>query len=239
MTAYHRGVDPRLRTAVDASLSWYEDIFALHGIPTAVQHGLWKALGEPPRWHSSAKTVTPTVVKGEVLRAVEAFEHCSIADSFGVLDLSDSGFAVLFEATWVHHPPHAHSTGALPAGWTVIAEEEELEVWNREHDTLDVLLPSLLSHPRFRFLRHEEDGNLMGGAVLHDTGGDSVGLSNQWTVAGGRIDPSALLSCAGTLHPGRAVVAYERGDDLDAFLDAGFDGLGPQYVWARTEHGRS
>jgi hypothetical protein len=64
-------VDPRLRAAVDASLRWYDDVFALHRIPTRSEHGLWSALGPPPPWHSAAKTVEPGVDAGRVARAVE------------------------------------------------------------------------------------------------------------------------------------------------------------------------
>lgn len=226
-------MEPRLRAAVASSVHWYEDIFALHGIPTAIQHGLWRSLGQPPRWHSAAKTTTPGNVEAEALRAVEAFDHCAIADSFGVLDLSDAGFSLLFEATWVHHPPPTQEAGALPTGWSVIGGEEELEEWNREHDTLDVLLPPLLAHPRFHFLSEKSDGRLVGGAVLHDTGGGIVGMSNEWVVAGREFDPAALLSCAANLHPGCSVVGYEQGRELGALLDAGFSAVGPQHVWAR------
>jgi hypothetical protein len=222
-----------LRTAVASSLHWYEDIFAVHGIPTALQHGLWRALGQPPRWHSAAKTIEPTISKEAALRAVEAFDHCSIADSFGALDLSDAGFDLLFEATWVHHPPRARKTAALPAGWSVIGTQAELEAWNGEHDTRGVLLPSLLNHPRFHFLCERADGRLLGGAVLHDSDPDTVGLSNQWAVAGRCLDPAALLSCVEILYPGRAVVGYERGQDLESVLGAGSTELGPQHVWAR------
>ncbi len=230
---YRSGVDPRLRTAVESSLRWYEDIFAAHGIPTAVQDGLWSALGPPPRWHSAAKTLEPTDLRAAALRAVEAFEHCGIADSFGVLDFSDAGFSLLFEATWVHHPPLGRNTAALPAGWSVIGVEAEFEAWNQEHDTLDVLVPSLLSHSRFRFLGENAGGTLLGGAVLHDTGGGTVGLSNQWAIEGRSLDPGELLACADVLHPGRAVVGYERAAGLEDLLDAGFSALGPHHVWAR------
>lgn len=222
-----------MRAAAASSLRWYEDIFALHHIPNAVQNGVWRSLAEPPRWHSAAKTIEPADVRAEALRAVESFEHCSIADTFASLDLADAGFSVLFEATWVHHPPLNDVRGALPEGWSVIGSEEELEPWNKEQDTVDVLLPSLLSHPRFRFLCEEADGRLLGGAVLHNAGRDIVGMSNEWVVPGRQLNPEALLACAGRLYPGRAVVGYERGHHLEAFLDAGFAGQGPKRVWAR------
>lgn len=232
--ANHRTVvDPRLRTAVDASLRWYEDVFAEHGIPNVVEHGLWRALAQPPRWHSVVKTLEPTSRKDHALSAAEPFDHCSVADSFGELDLSDDGFTLLFRATWVHHPRLAAPAGALPRGWSVVDAEEVLEEWNRQHDTVDVLVPSLLGHPRFLFLCERGDGGLIGGAVLHDPGGHAVELSNTWAVADRQLDPGALLACVHSLRPGREVVGYEHGRDLEALLEAGFRALGPQHVWVR------
>jgi hypothetical protein len=231
--SYRGGVDQLLRAAVDASVEWYDDVFAVHGIPTSRADGLWWAGGEPPRWHSAAKTLEPTARLQRALRAVEQFERCSVADSFGTLDLSQVGFELLFEAAWVHHSPPAQATGGLPEGWSVVTRTVALDVWNAQHETTGVLLPELLTHPRFTFLARHVDDFLTAGAVLHDCRGAAVGLSNAWTVPGTTLDPMALLACAGTIHPGRAIVDYARGDDLDALVDAGFSQLGPQLVWVR------
>jgi len=229
---YRDPVDPRLRAAVDASLQWYDDVFAVHGIPTARGDGLWCARAEPPRWHSAAKTLEPRVPAHHALSAVEPFEHCSVADSFGTLDLSHAGFAVLFEAAWVHHEPPA-PTGGLPAGWSVVTRADELDEWNVRHETTGVLLPEMLAHPRFTFLAHRAGGLLDGGAVLHDVRGEAVGLSNGWALPGTTLDVAAVIACAGTVHSGRAIVDYARGEELDALVEAGFSRLGPQVVWVR------
>jgi hypothetical protein len=47
-------VDPRLRRAVDASIGWYADIFAMHGIGSVLDDGLWSSLAPPPPLHSDA-----------------------------------------------------------------------------------------------------------------------------------------------------------------------------------------
>ena len=230
---YGDPVDPRLRVAIDASLQWYGDVFAVHGIPTRHDDGLWFAAGEPPRWHSAAKTFEPAVTAYRAAHAVEPFEHCSIADSFGTLDLADSGFSVLFEATWVHLEPPAEPSGVLPSGWSIVTHAEELRQWNALHETTGVLLEEMLSHPRFTFLAHHSGGGLDGGAVLHDCDGEAVGLSNGWALPGTMLDVAALVACAGALHPGRGIVDYAWGDELDALVEAGFSRLGPQVVWLR------
>ena len=226
-------MDPRLRAAVDASVRWYDDVFAVHGIPAVVEDGVWSARGRPPRWHSAAKTIDPSASE-PVLRAVEPFEHCSVADSFGALDLSGAGFSVLFEASWVHRPPSLVVAAAeLPDAWSVVRDEGTLGRWNAAHDTLDVLVPSLLLDPRFVFLAQERGGDLAAGAVLHDPGGAAVELSNVWGREGAAVDPGPLLTCAAALHPGRALVGYARGEELGSLVDAGFVGVGPQVVWVR------
>lgn len=226
-------MDRRLATAVDASVRWYEDVFAVHGIPTSRAEGLWYARSEPPRWHSAAKTLEPSVPAHRVTRAVEPFEHCSVADSIGDLDLSGAGFELLFEATWVHHAPSTRPASVLPGGWSVVSDENELDQWNNLHDTTGVLVPALLAHPRLVVLARREGEVLSGGAVLHDCRGDAVGLSNAWALPGTGLDASALVTCAGALHPGRGIVDYARGEELDALLEVGFRRVGPHVVWVR------
>lgn len=72
-----------------------------------------------------------------------------------------------------------------------------------------------------------------GRAVLHDCQGEAVGLSNARALPGASLAVAALGACAGTVHPGRALVDYVRGDDLDALVEGGFSRLGPQVVWVR------
>jgi hypothetical protein len=222
-----------LRTAIDSGLGWYDAIFSMHGIATALEGGIWWALDQPPRWHSAAKTIERTAPKQGVVLAVEQFEHCSVADSFGSVDLSDEGFDLLFEANWLHHRPLPEASSALPKGWSKLRTQEELERWNAEHDTSDVLLPSILRDQSFEILSHCEDGVLIGGAVLHDWGGQAIGMSNEWVVPGRELDVEALLACVSNLHEGRAVVGYAGGYALDLHVAAGFSRLGPHLIWAR------
>lgn len=216
---------------VRASLAWYEDVFAVHGIPTRSDGALWWALAEPPPWHSAAKTLRHDVTADRVLHAVEPFEHCSVADSYGSLDLAPAGFERLFEARWLHReaPPPADT---LPEGWGVVTEPGELARWNERHDYAGVLLPAFLEHPRFAVLaRHGPDGPV-GGAVLHEAGA-TVELSNAWAAGGRDEDVAAMVACAAVLHPGRALVGYAHGDELGRWLAAGFRTTGTHVVWVR------
>ena len=224
-------MDPRLRTAVDESTCWYDDLFALHGLGCGISDGLWAGHGPPPPLHSAAKSVEPSARAEAALRAVAAYEHCHVADSFGTLDLADE-MDLFFEARWLHRPPLDAALTALPAGWESVTTEADLAAWTAIHGTSDVLLPGLLRRSSFRFLGHRVDGELTAGAVTHLCAG-AVGLSNVWAAPGHEVDWGELVRVVHALHPGLAVVGYEQGDDLDRALDAGFSAVGPQLVWVR------
>jgi hypothetical protein len=226
-------VDPRLRAAVDTSLAWYEDVFALHAIPTRTVAGLWQSLAPPPPWHSGLKTTEPGV---EVERVLAVHQHGAVADSFGDLGLRAHGFTTLVEATWVHHGPVAPSATGLPDGWAVVRDPGLLAEWSLAHDYAGVLLPEVLALPAFQVLARHAGTSLVGGAVVHR--GDPrqpevVGLSNTWSADASGLDPAEVLAVVAALHPGAGVTDYAEGNELDALLGAGYAALGPQRVWLR------
>jgi hypothetical protein len=220
------GMDHRLRLAVDASLAWYDDVFALNGIPATRSDGLWRALGTPPPYHSAVKTIVPGVPVARVLAAAASFEQCSVADSFGELELP--GFTRLFDAVWVHAA--GGSSRGLPAEWSVVTSREVFASWVELHDYVGVLPSRVLDEPRFTVLGRFVAGDLVGGAILHDAA-EAVGLSNAWSADGDPLDWSGLLDAVRAVHPGRPVTDYASGDDLAGMLDAGFEAVGPHVVW--------
>lgn len=224
-------VGPRLRAAVDASLSWYDALCALHAVPCGIEDDVWLAYSTPPPLHSTAKTVEPTARADRILAALGPHGHGSIADSFGVLDLTDAGFRLLFEARWVHHPGQNVSSRRLPAGWAVVRTATELANWTARHDTAAVLLPGLLARSAFCILAKRAEDQLVAGAVLHLNAG-VVYISNVWTHRL-ELDWSELVNIAGALYPERSLVGYESGEDLERARMAGFHDIGPQRVWIR------
>jgi hypothetical protein len=222
------GMDLRLRAAVDASVCWYDELFAVHGIRHRTAQGMWAALAPPPPLHSAAKSVQPWATATRALTDVAAFEHCSIADSFGSLD--PPGFDVLFEARWIFREPSARTSPALPAGWAPVRTATALAEWTARHDTTGVLLPPLLDRPGFTVFGRRVDGRLEAGAVVHACAG-VVSLSNVW--AADSHDWTELVHLVEAVYPERAIVGYERGDDLEQARAAGFFDVGPQVVWIR------
>lgn len=226
------GVGKRLDRAVRASSAWYGDIFEVHDIPCRRDDGLWSALAEPPQWHSAAKTLRPGVPVERVVRAVERFGECAVADSYADLDLGAHGFRPLFTASWVHRAASSGAATSWPDGWSVVADGGDLAAWTALHGSTDVLLPVLLTHPRFTFLVRRDAGAMVAGAVLHHVEG-AVELSNTWATTDGADDVASLVACAAALHPGLPVVGYDDGEALVRLLDAGFAEVGPHVVWVR------
>ena len=222
--------DQGLLAAVAASRSWYDDIFDLHRIAVGSDGALWWAEGAPPRWHSAVKTLVPTIDPSGALLRMEPHPHGTIADSFGLLDLAAHGFDLLFAATWLHH--RGVAAAAPPLGWTRVLDSDLMARWNQHHDTVGVLPSDLWAHPRFTVLARQDGDDLTGGAILHDAG-TVVGLSNIWSAEDVPVDPRELLDLAAETNPGRAVVDYAWGADLETMLGAGFEPLGPQHVWIR------
>jgi len=196
-------------------------VFTLHRIPTATHNALWRALGAPPPLHSAAKTLEPGVRVADVLAAVAPYDVCSVADSYGDLDLAPAGFAVLIDATWLWHDPLP--AGPLPDGWERVSDPTALEGWVGRHGTPGVFPPGVLAHPAFTLLARGDAG-----AVIHasDT---AVTVAHVF----GDVPVPEWLGLAAALNPGRPVVDYATGTALEEGLDAGFARVGPQLVWAR------
>lgn len=224
-------MDQRLRCAVDASVGWYEDICALHGVGSMLVDGLWSALSPPPPLHSDAVAVEPEVTAEQVLARLDGRVHAGVKDSFARMDLSGGGMSVLFEATWIHRSPRNPGQGAPPA-WSPVTTAEELARWTALHDTSAVLLPGLLQRAHFRVLARRIEGAIVAGAVAR-LGSGTVDVSNVYAVPPHAVDWAELADAVGTVFPGRPLVGYESGADLDAAVAGGFEAVGALRIWVR------
>lgn len=220
-------MDPRLRAAVDSSLAWYDALCALHGVGCVVEDGLWSATSAPPPLHSAVKTVEPGVDPARAARRARGLG--GVADSFGDLSLDAHGFGLLLEAQWIHRSADDRTVRGLAPGWSIVRTPELLAAWTARHDTTSVLLPGLLQRSAFAVLARDVEEGITAGVVLHG-GTGVVSISNAWAV--GDLDPwPELVVNAASLWPGRDVVGYEWGADLDAAREVGFAAVGPQLVW--------
>ncbi|WP_369056384.1 hypothetical protein [Kineococcus terrestris] len=228
-------LDPRLRTAVDAGVGWYEDLCALHGVGSVISEGVWSAAGAPPPLHSDAVVVEPGVTAERLEQRLAGREHAGVKDSFATLDLTGAGMRLLFSATWVHRRPAAAADRAAGPGrgpWTRVRTREELAEWTALHDTGAVLLPALLRRGHFAVLARRVDGRTVAGAVAR-LGSGAVDVSNTYAVEGHRLDWAELAGAVAALFPARPLVGYQRGADLADAVAGGFDAVGDLRVWVR------
>ncbi|MFF4645829.1 hypothetical protein [Streptomyces sp. NPDC001389] len=203
--------------------------------------GVWCSPRRTPPLYPDAVTLTPGASAADVLAGVDTTgPGCSVKDSFASLDLAPAGFAVLFEAQWIHRPAGA-AVPAAPAGvpleWDEVEGPGELEAWEAawsDGDGRGLFHPGLLREG-ILFLAGRAGGRITAGAVL-STGGGAVGVSNVFARTGAGADAAwaAALGAAARHWPGLPVVGYEHGEDLDAAVRAGFTPLGPLRVWLRT-----
>ena len=226
-------MDPRLRLAVDANVGWYEDIFALHGIGSRLEDGLWTSLGPPPPLHSDALVVEPTVTAAQIEAALSDRPHGGFKDSFGTIGSSVAGTSLLFAAQWIHWWRRSGSARAAPRAWHRVTDPAELARWNAGWDTQAVLLPRMLERAHIAVLaRVTPDGEIGAGAVAR-LGSGAVDLSNVHGVGAERVDWDELRRAVALHFPDRPMVGYERGSDLAAATAAGFESVGELAVWAR------
>ena len=225
-------MDPRLRTAVDASRRWYDDVFGLHAIPVRVERGLWSALGQPPalplrgedpdagsgdrprhraRWtpSSTARWPTPSAISSSTGTASTSSSKpagCIVLPRTAPRGRSPSG------GRW-STPPSRSRSGASPTTTRTCCPRPSSTT------LASGSWPATAA------------ATWSAAAITHQGDGD-VGLSNAWGV--GAADQSdELLAAASALHPGQAFTDYEQGAELEALLAAGFSALGPQRVWVR------
>ena len=227
-------MDPRLRRAVDANVGWYEDIFALHGVASCLDYGVWSAAGRPPPLHSDAVTVEPGVTVDRILTVLDGRPRAGFKDSFARFSAAETGMELLFSASWIHRGTNGASEDPAIRGaaWTVVRSAAELAEWTSHHDTSEVLLPPLLERGHFKVLARRVGTELVAGAVAR-LGSGVVDVSNVWA-ANGTVDWSELAGAIGSYFPGRDLVGYEFGDDLAAALDGGFEPVGELRVWVRS-----
>lgn len=164
---------------------------------------VWKSARRTPPSYPDAMTLTPDATAAEVLDGIDTSPGCAVKDSFACLDLTPSGFEVLFEATWITR------TGQVP-----------LEPgWSRVDDPFDDPSVAVWSNGA--------------AGVTANRDGDFAGLSNLYTQGDLDDAWRGATSAVAASFPGLPITGYEHGEDLDAALRAGYTALGPLRVWLK------
>ncbi|WP_306336618.1 hypothetical protein [Streptomyces sp. KL118A] len=224
--------------AVRNNADWCDAVCRSHGVPGAVEGGVWASPRRTPPLYPDAVTLSPDATSEAVVARIDLTSPgASVKDSFGSLDLVADGFEVLFEAQWVHRA--ATDPGRGPAGWRAVEDHERLSAWEAawSGDGAEggpLFRPALLDDGTV-FLADAAHGNITAGAVAHLAAG-VVGVSNLFT-ADDDLDAAwrSCLEATDRLWPGVPVVGYEHGETLAAAVRQGFEPVGPLRVWLRTD----
>lgn len=231
------GPDGLLRAAARDNAEWCDAVVRGHGPAGAFGPDCWTSARRTPPLYPDAVTLAPGASGPALLAAVDtAGPGCSVKDSFADLDLTGDGFAVLFEARWIHRPAATPApAGGAHLEWSAVtggAGLAEWEVaWAGEEGT-GLFHPGLPGRGAL-FLAGRAGGRIVAGAVAHRGSGGVVGLSNVFAHddAGTGAAWAGALTEVAARRPGLPVVGYESGDDLDAAVEAGFTPIGPLRVW--------
>jgi hypothetical protein len=209
---------------------WCESVCRAHGLAGRFSPGAWTSSVRTPPFYPDAVTLDPAVQAADILGAIDTSAGCSVKDSFANLDLSDAGFEVLFDASWIHRDPTdpGRSVAGVPT-WTRATDPADLA----GIDFVVDFPPELLADQTVTVLGARV-GERWTDAVILTRRDAVVGLSN--LVVGD--DPerawAGAVTAIDSMFPGKSIVGYEHGEDLEHAVQQGFTPIGPLRVWLKN-----
>ncbi|MFF4953312.1 hypothetical protein [Streptomyces chattanoogensis] len=229
-----------VRAAARNNAEWCAAMSRSHGLAGEFEPQAWVAPSRTPLYYPDAVTLVPGADRTALAAQIDTTAPgATVKDSFADLDLTETGFQVLFEAQWIHRPASPPAS-ASDLAWDVVDDPETLHAWALAWDNgdgnADLFQPELLNDPAtFVLAGHSADGRVVAGAVASRSD-HVVGISNVFALDGG---PDAawpvVLDAVNRLFPTLPVVGYEQGDDLAAAIHHGFEPVGLLRVW---QHGQ-
>jgi hypothetical protein len=226
---------------------WCDAVCRAHDRPGEFHDTLWLTRLGTPRFYPDAVTVAGAEAAPAQMEAIADLVGSTrqrewvVKDSFQSLDLNSLGFEALFDAEWValsgpptdvKHDPLEYRSTSVTSKAGLIAWEQSWageEVNAAAVSAPRVFMPRLLADTNVVFVSIQGDGGIVGGGILN-RGAEVVGVSNLF---GSTIDMvwRSLTAMAGEFFPGLPLVGYDRGYELAAAHQAGFETVGPLRVW--------
>jgi hypothetical protein len=234
----------RARRAAHNNARWCDAVCRAHGGDTAFGVAAWFNRRPSPPHYPNLVTLDPHAYGAPALAAIPPHGELGVKDSFARFDLSDLGFAPLFDAQWIWREPQPAARSLASLQWSVADDDETLAAWEaawrrsvREGPSrLRLFPPALLAEPGLRFLiGRGPDGTIDAGGALMQRDG-VAGLACTYLPQGdrGREAYAELLQAAQSACPDCALVGYESGEELRLAEEAGgFTPVGPLRVWLR------
>lgn len=212
---------------------------------TTIRSGLWWNASPSPPYYPNVITAAPGVDFEQMAGVLQTLARdgavIGVKDSFSNLDLSPSGFALLFDASWLWREPTPSPKQIAPRElqWSRVVSPTELERWEHEWrpDRGSDVAPgsiygsSLLQAESISFVAAYAGTTLVAGAALTETEG-TVGVAcTFFRGPNPQQMREELVSFITEVHPDRPLVGYESGDDLASMKNLGFKEVGPLRVW--------
>ena len=249
-----RPPEGRVRAAVFNNAVWCDSVCRALDCDTDFVDGLWINLSPSPPFYSNAITLTRDDRDAQMRRIGRLADEglpagWSVKDAFNALDLTPLGFHILFEADWLALPAAGtpSRTGVNEVRWERVTTEPELTAWEAAWrrapaNELDegsapprMFVPALLDDPDIAFLSAGGTEGIVGVVVGNrsdDGSGPVAGVSNiALPVEDGEAHIAGAIGAVGATFPHLPLVGYERGADLVAMRELGFEPLGSLRVW--------
>ena len=228
----------RVQEAALNNAEWCHAFCRTHGITGRLDAAAWSSAQRTPPFYPDAVSLVPGCSAARLVSRVDASPGCSIKDSFADLDLSGSGFEVLFTAEWLCRDQAVARN--LSKGWLPVAGGEELERWEAAWGESPRPRPffrrELLTHTRIKIFARVDGARLRAGAIANRSR-DVIGLTNVFDVEGDLESAwSEGASAAQALWGPMPVVGYDEGEPLEAAHRAGFKTIGSLAIWINRTH---
>jgi len=229
---------PLVTVAARNNAEWCDIFCRSHDVTGTFHSDAWASAIRTPARYPDAVALDRSLSGERIVSYVDSSKGCSIKDSFAVMDLSPTGFRVLFEAEWMVRAPQP-TPKVLQSGlrWAVVRDSKVLSKWEAEWSRgsapTSLFLPALLRHPDVVILAGYAGHQLTAGAILNRSA-SAVGLSNVFSSTDDLTEAYAGCVSEVTNHfPGLPIVGYEAGKALVAARAQGFRSTGRLVVWSK------
>lgn len=231
----------KARICAANNVDWYLCVFRAHGLQDARTTSHWESRALAPPYYSNLVTLSSDT-QDEQLAAIERLaadleRPFALKDSFAKLPLETFGFKPLFDAEWIWHQPVAASLSSA-TGWEQISSDPELILWEQGWNGTSpaqtrTFLASMLADDDIAFFGLKNNGQYSAGCIANRSPG-ATGFSNFFAPEAGRLKcMTSAVAAVASFGEGLPVVGYERGQDLETALAAGFQSVGKLRVWER------
>ncbi len=233
-------LEERAWVCAQNNADWHEAMFSARQIPSNRNKHHWQSLSPPPAYHSNL-VILDSGDNRHHLKTIRAIDQVldfewSLKDSFSRLELEKEGFAVLFAARWIWREPIAAAT---PDNWKALRQTKDLhkfvKAWRgtSPHSAGNHFPDAMLHNTAVTFHARSINGEITAGCVSNRSK-NATGFSNFFVVNESVASMFAEATQAVQAHcPDVPVVGYERGGELQAAIECGFQAVGPLRIWQK------